>query len=164
MQGASRKSGSPPCSHAGVGGDASCLSPSPCEMLPGLQAFPCMPGRKNHEAKPHVTSPSATPEAKPRVPPPAPTPPEGIPTAWLAHRSWMLPLSHDSRLLSSIQTGPCPCGTPGQQGQQITLPRMALYQQTLDRCGAVPVPAARDRSSPCLHPAERKNSLERGKY
>lgn len=115
MQGASRKSGSPPCSHAGVGGDASCLSPSPCEMLPGLQAFPCMPGRKNHEAKPHVTSPSATPEAKPCVPPPAPTPAEGIPTAWLAHSSWMLPLSHDSWLLSSIQTGPCPCGTLGRQ-------------------------------------------------
>lgn len=53
---------------------------------------------------------------------------------------------------------------PRTQAWQITLLWMALYQQTLDHCGAVPVPAAQDSSSPCLHPAERKNSLEKGKY
>lgn len=45
------------------------MSPSPCETLPGLQAFPSTPRRRNHQAKPHIPPPSATPDAKPHVPP-----------------------------------------------------------------------------------------------
>lgn len=67
-------------------------------------------------------------------------------------------------MLSGIRVSPCPCGTPARWAGQTTLLCTALYQQTLDRRGAVPVPAAWDSSSPCLHPAERKNSLVRGKY
>lgn len=37
-------------------------------------------------------------------------------------------------------------------------------EQILDHHRAVLVPAAWDGSFPCLHPAERKNSLIRGKY
>lgn len=53
MQGASHKSSSLPCSHAGLGGDASsCLSLSPCKMLPGLRAFPSMQGGKTTRLSP----------------------------------------------------------------------------------------------------------------
>lgn len=68
---------------------------------------------------------------------------------------------HDSCLLGSIQVSPHPRSTPGQQ---TTLLCKTLYQQTLDRCRAVPVPAAQDSSSPCLDSAERKKSLVKQNY